>query len=161
MNTQKKDLMTWLGSFCRKRRTEKHHFVLDGFDSEFCVVFDCEDVEEPDEYPATIGTCDILIEPLPHRSPDPIADRTCIVSNANKHGVIRFLAALGIRRFKKEVKTAFYELGGPLRGEQPEEPKEKTNFLIPAVFRPATGRIIPDLRKREHVCEFQSEIKAK
>lgn len=30
---------------------------------------------------------------------------------------------------------------------------------VPLVKRPATGRTIPDLTKREHVCEWQSEIR--
>jgi len=30
---------------------------------------------------------------------------------------------------------------------------------VPTVFRPATGRTIPDLRGREHVCNFQREVK--
>jgi hypothetical protein len=32
---------------------------------------------------------------------------------------------------------------------------------IPMVLRPATGRTIPDLTHREHVCEWQSAIKTK
>lgn len=109
------DLKTWLKTFTKKRRTEKDHFVLDAFSADFCIVFDCEDVEDPAEFPETVGKCDILFEPLPHRSHDPLADRIPVVSNANKHGVMRMIAALGISRFGDDVKKAFYDLGNPLR----------------------------------------------
>ena len=107
------DLEKWLATFCRKRRTEPRKYVLDGFDGDFCLVFDCED--DP-ETPEAAGRCDILYEPLPHRSPDYVADRCRIVSNANKHGVMRMLAALGIQRFNEKAKAAYYELANPLRG---------------------------------------------
>lgn len=104
-----KEFIGWIGRFARKRRTEACHYVLDGFNAEFCIVFDCT-ICTDDPRP---GTCDVLFEPL--RGEDPIAQRFRVVANASKHGVMRMLAAIGIAEFSKETKAAFYELSNPLR----------------------------------------------
>jgi len=104
-----KDFIGWIGRFARKRRTEACHYVLDGFNAEFCIVFDCT-ICTDDPRP---GTCDVLFEPL--RGDDPIAQRFRVVANASKYGVMRMLAAIGIADFSKETKAAFYELSNPLR----------------------------------------------
>lgn len=141
----------WLKTFCRQRRTEKQKYVLDGFSPDFVLVFDCEDDPETTE---AATTCDILIERTPHTAPagEHVASRFRIVANANKHGVMRMLAAIGIREFPDHVKKAFYELANPLRCQTEA-------ISVPVVHRPATGRTIPDLRGMEHVCNFQREIK--
>lgn len=98
-------------SFTRPMRGKPLHFILDGFGADCFVLFDFDDVS--DEFPETKGTCDILIVPL--ASEDFIADSICLISSANKLGVMRFLAAMGIKRFDAKVKAAFYESSSPLR----------------------------------------------
>lgn len=103
-------LMKFVRRFTRPVRRRPHHLLLDSFDHEFCIIFNFE--TDP-ETPESIGTCDIEIVPLP--SDDILADAFRVVDNANKHGVLRFLAALGIQRFDDRVKSAFYEMTNPLR----------------------------------------------
>lgn len=150
--SEKQDLIDWIKTFARPKRSRPDQFILDGFGASFYLLLDCTDVEEPEQYPQTIGKCDILVVPV--NSDDPPAHSICVVDNANKHGIMRFLAAIGIQRFSDKVKKAFYEGSNPLRCPPSEA------ITVPAVHRPATGRTIPDLRKMEHVCEFQREIKA-
>lgn len=91
--------------FCRKMRHQEHKFILDGFDSEFYFIFDCEiDPELPSKYR---DTCDILLVPI--GSKDSLASAIRIVANANKFGVMRMLTAIGINRFDAKVKKAFYD----------------------------------------------------
>ena len=88
------ELYEWAKKFCRRRRTEPEKLVFDAFSSEFCLVLDFED--DP-ETPVSWGTCDILIEPLPHRCNDYIAGRMRLLNNANKADVMRVFAALRLR----------------------------------------------------------------
>jgi hypothetical protein len=104
------ELLTWAKQFTRPVRGRPEHRLLDGFDHEFCLLFDFS--EDP-ETPASKNTCDIRLAPLP--TTDVLADAIQLVSNANKHGVMRLLAALGISRFDDRVKKAFYALGSVLR----------------------------------------------
>ena len=97
-------------SFARPMRCKPTQLILDGFDSEFFIRFDFDD--DPDT-PEAKGTCDILIASI--RSDDHLAESIRIVANANKFGVMRFLAAIGISRFNDKVKTAFYTSSNPLR----------------------------------------------
>ena len=99
-------------TFTRPMRGYKDRFLLDGFDSAFYIVFDFED--DP-ETPASAGTCDIGVVSLWALSDPP--ETVWLVSNANKFGVMRFLAAIGIQRFSDKVKTAFYASSNPLRAQ--------------------------------------------
>lgn len=97
-------------TFTRPMRGRPKQLLLDGFDHEYFIRFD---FDECPETPAAKGTCDILISPL--SSDDHVADSIRLVANANKFGVMRFLAAIGIDRFDEKVKTAFYQTSNPLR----------------------------------------------
>lgn len=90
-----------------KKRRDR--YILDEFDSEFYLIFDTAD--DP-ETPTSIGTVDILIQKTGESPFDPSIR---IVADANMHGVMRVLAALGIQRFNDKVKTAYYQMGNPLR----------------------------------------------
>jgi hypothetical protein len=41
-----------------------------------------------------------------------------------------------------------------------DEKKALESTMPPMVYRPVTGRTIPDLTKREHICEWQREVRA-
>jgi len=104
-------LESWVSTFAKRKRPAQHHYLIDGFDHEFYLLFDFDECEEAE----TKGTCDILavlLQPLEAQG-----TKVTLVSNANKHGIMRLLAALGIHRFNEKVKAAFYSLGGPLRAE--------------------------------------------
>jgi hypothetical protein len=113
MMDEKEQLIAWLKTFARKVRGEPDRFTIDEISSDFYLLLDCTTVEEPDEYPETVGKCDIYVVPLNHR--DWEAEKLRVVENANKHGIMRFFAALGIDRFPKKVKCAFYETTSILR----------------------------------------------
>ncbi len=97
-------------TFTRPKRGKPNHLILDSFDHEYYLIFDFD--EDPEE-PKTIGTCDICLVPL--MTADPVADTVCLVSCANKFGVMRMIAALGLDRFDERVKAAFYQSSNPLR----------------------------------------------
>lgn len=103
----------WACRFTRPKRGYPWRRILDGFGADFFIVFDYEDCPE---FPNTIGKCDIQIVPL--QSDDYLADAITVVSDADRYGVLRFLAALGISRFDDRVKSAYYELSNPLRDQQ-------------------------------------------
>jgi len=103
-------LYKFVKTFTRPVRRCPRHLLLDSFDFEFCIVFNFSPSPED---PKADGTCDIHIVPLP--SQDVLADGVRLVANANRHGVMRFLAALGIQRFDDKTKAAFYEMTNPLR----------------------------------------------
>jgi hypothetical protein len=106
-----RQLFKFLKSFTRPVRRRPTHLLLDGFDHEFCILFNFEtDPEMTDEQR---GTCDIEIVPLPTN--DVVADGVRLVANANRYGVLRFIAAIGVSRFDNKVKTAFYASTNPLR----------------------------------------------
>lgn len=111
-NQAGESLIDFVKGFTRPMRGRPTQLILDGFDSWFFIRFDFD--EDP-ETPEAKGTCDILIVPL--RSDDYLADAIRIVWNANKHKVMRFLAAIGIERFDNKVKTAFYASTNPLRAD--------------------------------------------
>lgn len=99
----KDNLHDWLRSFTRPMRGHPKQLILDGFSADFFLKFD---VEEDQETPESIGTCDIAIVPL--MAADQLADAIHLVSNANKYGVLRLLSALGVQRFNEKTKKAFY-----------------------------------------------------
>lgn len=95
-------------------RGRPQRLILDDFDTSFFITFDFE--ENPED-PESVGKCDIGVVPLP--CDDILADCVWLIHNANKHGVLRFLAAIGIQRFGEKVKTAFYASTNPLRNSDP------------------------------------------
>lgn len=101
-----------IATFTRPMRGHPTRLILDGFGADFFILFDTE--EDP-ESPSTIGTVNIAVCPL--LADDFLADSICLVMNANKFGVMRFLAAMGISRFDDRVKTAFYQTSNPLRAK--------------------------------------------
>ncbi len=103
-------LFEFVKSFTRPVRSRPNHLLLDCFDTWFCLLFDFDPCPE---YPESIGKCDIEFVPLPTN--DVIADGFVVVSNADKFGVMRMLAAIGVDRFDDKVKTAFYQTTNPLR----------------------------------------------
>ena len=88
--------------FCRPLHFHPKQYLLDGFDSDFCLVFDCDD--DP-ESPETEQTCDICIVKLPTN--DILSGKIRIIPNANRHVVMRILATIGIYRFGELVQTAW------------------------------------------------------
>jgi len=103
-------LKDMLATFTRPMRGHPTRLILDGFGADFFILFD---VEEDPETPASIGTASIAVCPL--FADDFIEDSLCLVMNANKFGVMRFLAALGIGRFDDRVKAFYYSFGSVLR----------------------------------------------
>ncbi len=104
-------LIDYVKQFARPMRGRPERLILDGFDSQCFILFDFE--ADP-ETPESLGTCDIGVVPL-HCGDYSLDDVIWLVSNAKLHGVMRFLAALGIQRFDDKVKTAFYSMTNPLR----------------------------------------------
>lgn len=98
-------------TFTRPMRGRPDHLILDGFDHEYFLMFDFG--PDPENPKFREGNCDIELVPLP--ADDFIAESLRLVSNANKFGVMRLLAALGLDRFDDKVKTAFYASSNPLR----------------------------------------------
>jgi hypothetical protein len=96
--------LEYVRQFTRPMRKHPDRLILDGFGAEFFLVFNFE--ECPELSPELAGTCDIMLVPL--NAEDYLGDAIRVVANANKHGVMRFLAALGIQRFDEKTKAAFY-----------------------------------------------------
>lgn len=97
----------WIASFTKKKHRDRHKYTIDGFDGEFCIVFDCD--EDTDRPEITSRTCDILIERITDSE-----ETVRVVADAGKHQVMRFLAAIGINRMPDKVKSAFYALTQPV-----------------------------------------------
>lgn len=112
-NRDRWPLIEIVRTFARPIHGRPTQLILDGFDSEFFIRFDFDD--DPDT-PEAKGTCDILIaSPM---SDDHLAESIRLVANANKFGVMRFLAAIGIGRFNDKVRSAFYATSNPLRANE-------------------------------------------
>ena len=93
---------------CRERRTSTfRYFILDGFDTEFYLLFDAS--EDP-ETPEAKGSVDICIARVGEPPP---GDNVRVVENANNQGVMRFIFALGAHRFSEKTRKALY--ASPLR----------------------------------------------
>ncbi len=112
MTEAKLELIAWVKKFAWRRRPEPNQYILDGFGGSFYIRFDFDDC---DDRPTSLDTCDILVERV--TDDDPVAGAICLVNDANKHGIMRFLSALGISQFGDEVKAAYYEMSNPLREE--------------------------------------------
>jgi hypothetical protein len=121
MSEQIKTLIDWIKTFARKVRRDDKRFIVDGFDSAFYLLLDCTEVEEPENYPATVGTCDIYVVPL--ICDDWEEQKIRLVANANKFGVMRVIGAIGISRFSAKVKKAFYEGTNVLRTDHSTNPR--------------------------------------
>lgn len=106
----------WIASFTAKKHADRHKYTIDGFDAEFCIVFDCSlDTDNPE---LSSKTCDILVERITDSE-----ETIRLVADANKHQVMRFIAAIGITRMNDKVKKAFYATTQPvLRTESVECP---------------------------------------
>jgi hypothetical protein len=98
------ELLTGIG--CRKHESQYggKKYILDGFDSEFYLIFDatlCEDKPKP-------GTVDIILaEPGEH--PNETAFQTRVISDAGESGIKRFLYALGVHRFSERTRKYLHE----------------------------------------------------
>lgn len=103
-------MFDWIKPYCTKIRGQKG--ILDGFNSEYFIAFDCE--EDP-ELPKSKNTCDILICPL--LTDDWLANSIRITSNANEITVKRFLFAIDNKNFPEKVKQAMYNRTSPLRND--------------------------------------------
>jgi hypothetical protein len=110
--------LEFVRQFTRPMRNCPNHLILDGFSGEWYLVFNFE--EDPELDPKYHGTCDIHVVPL--MADDYLHLR--VVENANKHGVMRFLAALGIQRFDEKTKAAYYAGSGSVLRTMPLEVPE-------------------------------------
>lgn len=106
-------LKDMLATFTRPMRGHPSRLILDGFNMDYFILFD---VEEDPESPETAGTVNIAVCRL--FAEDKLADSINIVTNANKFGVMRFLAAIGIQHFDQKTKAWFYSLGSVLRTDK-------------------------------------------
>lgn len=107
--------------FCRPLHFHPQQYLLDGFDHEFCIVFDAE--HDP-EIVESWQTVDICFVPLPTN--DILASKVRIVANADKYRVMRMLSAIGIQRFDDITKTVFFGSNSVIRkdngGSMPTNP---------------------------------------
>ncbi len=103
-------LIDLVKAFTRPLRGRPDHLILDSFDHEYFLIFNFE----PDnENPKALGTCDIELVPL--LAEDYLAESYRLVADANKHGIMRLLAALGVERFSDKVKEFYYANNNSLR----------------------------------------------
>lgn len=95
------------------RPKERMMWVLDGFSSDCFIAFDLQpDPEQPDE----VGTVDLYVA-KPGSHPLESEDRLRVASNLRRHGVMRFLFAMGVDQFSDETKKALYGMNNVLRAQ--------------------------------------------
>ncbi len=103
-----KKFLTELG--CRHRG---ERYILDCFDGEFYLMFDCEDnPEQPDH----AGTCDIHVCRV-GQSPLESSERLRVLCNCRRHQVMRFMFALGVERFSENTRNFLYAANSVIRTE--------------------------------------------
>lgn len=95
---------------CKKR---KNYYILDGFSSEFYLLFDADLPEDPNK----AGTVDIHVC-HPGSSPGESAERIRVLADCRRHQVMRFLFALGVERFNEETKKALYAANSIIREDK-------------------------------------------
>jgi hypothetical protein len=101
----------WVASFTSRKHLNRQKYTIDRIDPHFCIVLDCShDTDNPE---LSANTCDIIIERLTECVSDE-EEPLRLVADADKHGVMRFIAAIGISRFDDKVKSAFYEVTQPV-----------------------------------------------
>ena len=93
-------------------RRRENYFVLDEFSSEFYLVFDMDDPEDPN----LAGTVDIYVADIGSHPKDSEA-KTRVVTDCRRHQVMRFLFALGVERFSEETRKFLYESNTVIRAE--------------------------------------------
>lgn len=95
------------------RPKERMMWVLDGFSPDCFLAFDLQPCpEQPDE----IGTVDLFVA-KPGSHPLESDDRILVASNLKRHGVMRFLFAMGVSQFSDETKKALYGMTNILRSQ--------------------------------------------
>lgn len=90
---------------------ERMLWVLDEFSADCYLVFDLQPCPELPEH---VGTVDLFLArplSLPHDS----ETRILAASNLKRHGVMRFLFAMGICQFNEKTRKALYAMSNPLR----------------------------------------------
>ncbi|TWU67282.1 hypothetical protein V7x_28560 [Crateriforma conspicua] len=93
------------------RPKERMLWVLDGFSADCYLAFDLQpDPEQPDE----IGTVDLYVA-KPGSHPMDSEDRLRVAVNLRRHGVMRFLFAMGVSQFGEKTKKALHEMNHVLR----------------------------------------------
>jgi hypothetical protein len=93
----------WVKPFCTKVRGDDG--ILDGFDPEFYIRFDCAvDTDNPDNN----NTCDILIVPTGNLPKD---GAIRVIANAIKSHIIVFLLALGYCRLPERIQDVLKNIG--------------------------------------------------
>lgn len=111
------DLLKLLAAIATKQRG--HRYIIDGMlhHEDWYIWFDVA-LDDDDPKP---GTCDIHIQ----KCGTPISDAGNgfrMVKNANRHGVLRFLGAIGVSNLPEKARRAYYQFGvmNPLRVESQE-----------------------------------------
>ena len=95
----------------QSRPKERMMWVLDGFSSDCFLAFDLQpDPERPEE----AGTVDLYVA-KPGSHPLESEDRLRVASSLRRHGVMRFLFAMGVNQFSDKTKKALYGMSGSLR----------------------------------------------
>ena len=92
---------------------ERMMWVLDGFSCECFLAFDLQpDPEQPDE----VGTVDLYVA-KPGSHPLDSEERLRVAANLRRHGVMRFLFAMGVNQFSDKTKKALYGMNNVLRSQ--------------------------------------------
>jgi hypothetical protein len=92
---------------------ERMMWVLDGFNCECFLALDLQpDPEQPDE----VGTVDLYVA-KPGSHPLESEDRLRVATNLRRHGVMRFLFAMGVDQFSDKTKKALYGMNNVLRSQ--------------------------------------------
>jgi len=90
---------------CRERTREKsRYFILDGFSSEFYLLFDAS--EDP-ETPESAGTIDVLIAEIGSH-PFESDSKFRIASNVGTRRLVQLMFALGVSEFGEKTQRALF-----------------------------------------------------
>jgi len=97
------DLLKLLAAIATKQRG--HRYIIDGLENyeDWYLWFDV-DLDEDDPKP---GTCDIHIQECGTSVKD-ADDGFRVVKDANRYGVLRFLAAIGVSHLPEKSRKAYY-----------------------------------------------------
>lgn len=85
-------------------RRRENYFVLDEFSTEFYLVFDMDDPEDPN----LVGTVDIYVADIGSHPKDS-ETKTRVMTDCRRHQVMRFLLALGSERFAEKTQQFLRE----------------------------------------------------
>lgn len=102
--TKHEDLLKLLQALCTKRTARR--YIIDGLLNykNWYIWFDAElDADDPKP-----GTCDIHTQKC-DTATDDFDSGICVVANANRHGVLRFLGAIGVNNLPEKARKAYYD----------------------------------------------------